>query len=207
VLQSRAPRRALVPWFTAYTVAVAAWYLVLATETRADSSFLTPTKCILLAAGPVAFYAYTVATWRWPTRLTERFPRAMPVVLCAVVVLAIAAAFAHKPHHMARSLYACYVNMGTGEFWQGLSLGLLVLAILGLYVPAAPFKQVFVQGIPLYLGLLLLLAYGRSPYRRGWDDSAARMSIHVAPMIVFYFGMKFGPLLLARREARTEVPA
>jgi hypothetical protein len=199
LLQSRAPRRDLLPGLTVYTVAVIAWYLYLSTETTRDSIFLTPTKCYILAGGTLIFYLYALASWQWPLRFVQALHRAVPALLVIACGLAIVAAFVKMPAHMMESLEACDVNMRTGPHWGGVSLGLVVLAVLGLFVPGPRFKQVFVYGIPLYIELILLLGAGRSPYRAGWDDSAARMSIHIAPMIVFYFGMKFGPLLFAPR--------
>ena len=61
--------------------------------------------------------------------------------------------------------------------------------------------EVFVYGVPIYIVLTLLVVYGRDPYRLGPGDSAARMALHVIPMVFFYFGLKFIPLLRATPAA------
>ncbi len=193
VLHSRLPRRALLVSLGGYTAAIAGWYLLLGSQLSAAHTFLTPRKCLVIVAISVGMLAYATAATSprlpWLARLDAR----LAVIAAVIVAIALAVAFADRPDHMAASARAWATNLGASRYWAGGWWAIVALAIVGLWVPAPPSRQAFVATIPLYLALILLLAHGRVPYRVGEGDSATRMSIHVVPLLFFYFGIKLVP--------------
>jgi hypothetical protein len=91
---------------------------------------------------------------------------------------------------MVESLRNWASNLFTQPLWGYSVYAMIALALIALGLPAPRFRQAFAVGIPVYLGFVLLLALGRSPYRSYIDDSANRMTIHVVPLIFHYLGLK-----------------
>jgi hypothetical protein len=182
-----------------FTLVQSTWLLVLAQHLRADSLFLTPRRCYVLVALLLGFFAYAAASMsprgERLRRLSARIPL-LTVVVCGGLLIA---AFLVRPVHMAQSTAAWAESLWQGPYWEGTWQAVAALALLGLLVPAAPAREAFVVGVPVYAGIVLLLVWGRTPYYVGAHDSAARMAIHFVPLVFFYFGLKFIPLF-ARRE-------
>jgi hypothetical protein len=132
-------------------------------------------------------------------RLFARLNRALPFLAALVVALALIYAFATKTEHMWISLVPLLVNLFQSDSWSGVWPLIAIIALVGLFAPGPPARSVFVWGIPIYLALIVLLAYGRTPYRLGTGDSGTRMAMHLIPMTMFYFGVKFIPLLLREK--------
>jgi hypothetical protein len=109
-------------------------------------------------------------------------------------------AFATKWDHMTLSLSPWWYNLFKADYWSGVWPLIFMLAFVGLFAPAPPARAVFAWGIPIYFVLIVLIVYIRSPYRIGTGDSGTRMALHLIPMTMFYFGIKFFPLLLERES-------
>jgi hypothetical protein len=203
VLQSKQPARWLLTATAVYTVAVAAWFAVLAMHVSSTSEFLTPTKCLASAGITVAFLLYALVSLGLAPRFLVRLNRVLPFVVAGIVALALVYAFATKTEHMKISIMPLLENIWLSESWSGVWALITCIAIVGLFAPAPPSRNVFVWGIPIYLALIVLLAYGRTPYRTGTGDSGTRMAMHLIPMTMFYFGVKFIPLLLREPSPRS----
>jgi hypothetical protein len=201
LLPSRLPARAVLPSLTAMTVAVAAWYLLLASGVSASSEFLTPNKAYLMAGIVVAFTAYAaLSAWGvlpWLSRINQW----APLIVIGVLVPALAVGFSVRYELMFTSAKGWLQCLALAPYWQHTWLAIIVLAALGLLAPPAPARSVFVCGIPAYMMVILLLVLGRTHYYFGLGDSATRMSVHLVPLAFFYFGVKFIPLFAAREPA------
>jgi hypothetical protein len=198
---SRLPARAVLAGLLAHAAVVSAWFLTLAASAPPSSDFLTPGKCYLTVAIVAAFVLDVAVLFRWRWRWLAALNRRLPVLIAAVVAASAVLAFVARPDHMWESADACYQNLIVSGFWFGVWPAIGALALLGLLVPAPPARAAFVWGLPVYAALILVLAYGRSPYRLGEGDSAARIAIHLVPACFFYFGIKFLPLLAGSRPA------
>jgi len=200
VLGSRLPARAVLVPLAGFTLATIGWYLLLASGVSASSEFLTPGRCYLLAGITVAFFAYAaLSSWR-PFAFLRRWHRYMPALLALVFGLALVAAFALRFHHMQSSAAGWFTCLLQAPYWEGVWEAIIVLALLGLFAPAPPNRWVFVVGIPAYMALILLLVWKRTPYYNGMGDSASRMAIHLVPLALFYFALKYIPLLARKTD-------
>jgi hypothetical protein len=199
VLPSRLPPRRVLPPFAAYSAATVGWYLLLGSAVPVGSKFLTPMRCYGLATVTLALFGYyALSSWR-PATLLRRLNRHAPLVAAAAIVLALAAAFVVRPEHMATSARAWLLTLWLEPYWEGVWVAIVALAVLGFWAPAPPARWAFVVGVPAYMGLILLLVWGRKPYYVNLGDSASRMAIHLVPLAFFYFALKFAPLLAPAR--------
>jgi hypothetical protein len=184
------PRRRLLPLLTAHVAIVAGWYLVIAPSMPPDGAFLTPARCYLAAGLYLATFGWIVANG----------PRVERLAFVAAAV-ALVAAFAHKPAHMGTSLGFYAANLFVSRWWLGCWWVVLALWVSSRHLPTPPRTKLFTAGIPLYLALVLLLAYGRVPYRYSLADSASRMTLHIAPLVFYYLALKYSA------SGRTTSPA
>ncbi|MBC7975329.1 MAG: hypothetical protein H7138_10110, partial [Myxococcales bacterium] len=201
ILPSRLPRKQIAPQLALSALAIAGWYLLLARGVSADSEFLTPNKCLLMASIPVVFAAYVALTGWARIGFLARIDRAAPLIVVVVLVLALIGGFAVRYELMAGSFHAWRACLLWAPYWQGPWEAIIALGLLGLLVPAAPHRALFVVGVPAYFAVILLLVLGRTPYYVGLGDSASRMAIHLVPLAFFYFGLKFIPLLPDRAKS------
>jgi hypothetical protein len=200
-----APYRVLAP-LGLYSLAITAWCGVLAANAASDSEFLTPTKCIASAAVVVAFFGYAWLSLVVRLRFIERLNAWLPALAALVVGVGLVFAFATKTEHMMISLEPWYENLWHSDAWAGVWPLIIAIAVAGWFTPAPPHRAAFVWGIPIYFVLIVLLAYGRTPYRISNGDSGTRMAMHLIPITMFYFGIKFIPLFYSRDLPGTPAP-
>jgi len=208
VFVSKQPRARLFRWTAPVLAIVVLWYLLLSVFVPSDSAFLTPGKCIALAAVLSAAFGAWCLTWYHPFR---RLVPLVPSLMGAGCALALVLAFALKWDHMCQSTTAVAKNLGSlsisGFTWYGLILTYGATLLL----PSPRFALPFRLGIPLFLGVTVALGAVRVPYRYGVGDSANRMSLHVMLLAFFYFALVFAPLALRfRKQSRqryTSTPA
>jgi hypothetical protein len=193
ILPSQLPRRRLLLGLALASLATAGWYLMLSRGVQADSEFLTPNKCYLMAGLPLAFTAYIAVSGR--VAALARVDRVAPWLVVIALVVALIGGFATHGALMYGSLVAWTSCLLEAPYWQGPWEAIIALAALGLLVPAPPNRAIFALGVPAYFAVILLLVLGRTPYYVGLGDSAARMAIHLVPLAFFYFGLKYIPLL------------
>ena len=196
VLPSRLPARALALGFGSFVVPVVAWYGLLAGHAPRASQFLTKTRCLLLIAVVLGGYAACLLSRH--ARFERARQRAPELALIAIVV-ALVVAFALKPEHMGISARSWLRNLVSG-YW-GVAWPLIAMLVLGASrLPRFASSKVFGYGIAAQVGLIILLAFGRSPYRAAHvGDSANRMMMHLLPLLFFYLALKLIPLFAERR--------
>lgn len=195
VLPSRLPARALLPPLAIVALATCGWYLLLGNAALPESEFLTPGRAYLMASLPVAFTAYYAISTISALRFLRYVNRWSPAVVSAATVIALVAGFTLRYDHLRESADGWYTTLAHAPYWEGGWLAIVGIALLGLFVPAPPFRWVFVVGVAANMALILLLSVSRTPYYVGLGDSAARMAIHAVPLAFFYFGLKFVPRL------------
>lgn len=195
------PRRAITRPLAVFTVLVASWYLVLAAHVSADSEFLTPTRCVAIAAAMIGFFGWWMISARPGL---ARFNRHLPLLAAVAAVLLLAAMFAVKTDHMAVSVQNWLKNLTMlpqwGYAWSGIALA-VVVAVL---VPAPPRHRMFTITIWLSLAATLMLVFPRTPYRFAFLDSAHRMTMHVLPLLFFYLALKTIPAVVAPSRVTME---
>lgn len=196
VLVTKLPIRKVLVALGVYTAAIVVWFVVLAQRVSPESEFLTPNKCYFSAGVVGVFYLYAHFSLATRIPLVEKFNRWLPAITAVLFAVGLVFAFQTKYEHMMISLEPWWHNMIKSESWAGVWPLIFALAIIGLFAPAPPARTLFVWGIPLYFVLILLIVYGRSPYRIGTGDSGIRMALHLIPITFFYFGIKFFPLML-----------
>jgi hypothetical protein len=70
---------------------------------------------------------------------------------------------------------------------------------LSFTTPSVPHARIFSYGAVTTFLLIMVLGLSH-PYRPGPTDSANRMMLQVLPLAMFYFAMKFVPLLSRERQ-------
>lgn len=191
-------RRALAPWFAGYTIFVAAWMIRFGSVAPADSEFLSAGRAAMLAGAIAACFAGWFLLTTAPFR---RLRRLVPVVVAALMAVALVAAFELKPEHMTRSYDALAENVGGlrsgawGITWWVVAL----VSALALLAPPLPAGRALFLAVPVAAALTMLLAYGRIPYRIGLGDSANRMFLHYLPIAMLYPLVKLAPRISERR--------
>lgn len=197
-IPSTAPRRAVAAGFAIYAAVVSAWYLQLATAAPGAGSFLTPLRCYLV----VAMLAGGYALW-WASRfgrLARLAPRA-PEIAAATIALGLAIAFALKPAHMGVSAKSWVINLAVSDYW-GLAWYIIAAVLVVIqWLPSGPAaRRVGFAALSL-VGVILLLVFGRHPYRAiHVGDSANRMMLHVLPLVFLYVGLRLGAYQPRRGE-------
>jgi hypothetical protein len=181
------PRRTVTMLLAAWSLLLIGWYEFLAAHVPADSEFLTPTRCHIVAATVAGFFAWWLVAG---TPIGRRIDRWVPVLVPAALALALGAAFFRDAGHMADSAWGLVHNYTGLPHWGFAWYAIAALVLLGLALPAPPLRWPFVVGIPAYFAFVLLLAIGRVPYYFYEGDSGNRMTLHVVPLIFFYFGLK-----------------
>jgi len=186
---TRLPARAVGAGLVAFAVVVGGWYALLARHVPASGYFLTASRCWLVVAVLVAVVVAWFASRRGPLSRLTPWTGAIVLGGCA---LALAATFALAPAHMGISVRNWALNLFVSEYW-GLAWPVLIVAIaLASRLAQPPDARIFVVGLPAAVGLILLMAYGRTPYRAiHVGDSANRMMLHLVPTLFYYLGLVY----------------
>jgi hypothetical protein len=203
LLPGRIPLRATLVPLTAMTVGIAAWNVFLAAALHETSEFLTPTRCYVMAAIPIAFNIYIAASASGKLPWLAAINRRAPMIAITALTLALAGGFATHYELMSQSADRWLHCLVEAPYWGRTWIAIVALGLLGLAVPAPPARTLFVVGIPAYMAVILGLVLFRTQYYFGLGDSATRMSIHLVPLAFFYFGLKFIPLLQRTSTSRT----
>ncbi len=189
---TRLPRRAITPLLATFTVLIVGWYIELAAHVPADGLFLTPTRCVLVAAGVTAFFGW----WMLADRV--RLPalrRHFELLVASGFVLGLVLAFVAKPAHMIKSAAAWGKNLFRLKHWGWTWYVLIPAALASLPLAPPPRHRAFSFTIWLALVYTMLLALPRIPYRYALLDSANRMTIHILPLLFFYLALKAVPYM------------
>jgi hypothetical protein len=197
VMDSRLPRRALLPWYLAYTAFLVAWFALLGLVVPADSVYLTPTKCALFATAFFLLFAYWLIKDRPVIRYLTRYLIPLTVVAC---VLGIIAAGVTHGDNMRESASIWLGDLWRSPWWASIWKIVAILTVVGLFVPAPPMSKRWVLGVWLFFGLTLIVSSTGTAFGPDIDGSLIRMTIHILPVVVFYGALKFAPLLSAARE-------
>ncbi|MBT8494384.1 MAG: hypothetical protein KJO07_15115 [Deltaproteobacteria bacterium] len=190
-LRSALPRRRLTPWLAAALALFAGWALLQLRQVGADSPYLSPTKI----AAVVGLCAATLAAW-FAIRVNgiRRIVQVLPVLAAAVLATALVIAFVIDGETMAMSTLNLYENLSRSQYWGMFWLCSLALGVLALLVERPRFGEAMAFGVPIFIAAVVLLG-ALHPYRQHYYDSGNRMMVHIAPLMYFYFGLKFVPLL------------
>jgi hypothetical protein len=192
VMGTRLPRRAILPWYLLYTTVVVGWFLLLAFNVPEDSVYLTPKKCLLFAVALALVFGYWLVKDRSLLRHVTRF---LPHLTVAAVGAGILLAAVTHGDNMDIS-----ASIWLGEMWESAYWALIwkcaaLLCVVGIFVPAPPFRAPLLLGIWLFFGLTLIVAAMGSVFGPDIDGSLTRMTIHIVPIVFFYGALKFAPLL------------
>jgi hypothetical protein len=200
VFRSNLPRRWLTTGMVGYTAVVGAWLWRLATQLPEQSRFLSQSKAHLMLAATIAFFGvWLVLDARPLRRLRPRIPQ----LAAALCIGALVITFALQSEHMAISTRAVTTHLFRSPYWGLTWYGAGALWLLALLAPPQPYRTACSYGVPLYIGLIILLGFTREPYRVSIGDSAARMMVHIEPLVFLFLGAS----LIPRRPPPPESPA
>lgn len=198
-LPSRLPREKLTPWILTLLAGTIVWYQALARYVP-HGKFLTPSRCHLVSAALVAFALFWLFAMRGSLATFVR--KHLSQIVAVALALAMVGAFATKFEHMLVSAEAWALNLTELPHWGYSWFFIVVMVFVSLRLPVPRFRQAYSHAIVATLFTVLLLAYGRVPYRFNVNDSANRMTMHILPLMFFYIGLKL--LLASRPEPEPE---
>lgn len=202
VTLSQLPRRTITRCLAAFSIIVIAWWEVVAQNSPESASFTSPMRARMVWLAVVAFFLWWLAS-SWP--LMQRVNRLLPWAIPLLCAMSLVAAFVYKPDHMGLSTGNWLRTMTELPYWGKSTYLTALLALLALTLRAIPFRHAFVSGTLTFLGFVALLGVARKAYVFGFGDSADRMTLHVLPLIFFYFGLKFIPTLAPKNREQLEV--
>ncbi len=197
VMDSRLPRLELLRWYLACTAVLVAWFSLLALNVPADSVYLTPTKCLLFATAFALLFAYWLVKDRPVIRHLTRNLTLIVVVACG---LGIAYAAVTHGDNMRESGSIWLGDLWRSPWWAWIWKIVVILFVVGLFVPAPPQCGRWVLCVWLFFGLTLIISSTGTAFGPDIDGSLIRMTIHILPVVVFYGALKFAPLLATARE-------
>ncbi len=197
VMDTRLPRRAVLPWFALYTGVLVAWFALLSMNVPADSVYLTPIKCMAFGAVLAAVFAYWLIRDRWMFR---RLTPYVAYVLAAVCALGIAYGAVTHGDNMRISAKIWLWDLWKSPWWASIWKVVAVLAVISAFLPAPPQRKPLVLGVWLFFGTTLIISSTGTAFGPDIDGSLIRMTIHITPIVLFYGALKFAPLLSATRE-------
>jgi hypothetical protein len=172
------------------------WEVVLLRHIGEGTTILSPSKVYLLMAVVLGFLAVAGLCWYPKTGKLKRWLN--PATLLALSVATLITTLS-KPAHMSESFFSVFANLYLG-YWGAAWFMVLALAILSLLLPRLEVGKFVSTGLISYTLLILLLGFMREPYAIRWADSANRMFLHLLPLTLLFFAVRFGvPLLGAAR--------
>jgi len=189
--QTRLTRAAVFGPYVAFTVVLVSWLVLLTAVVPDDSEYLTPTRGVLMVVAMVGIFAAFLV------RETAIVKRLLPLVPPIVAVLCVVAVGILSVTHLdtfQTSFGIWQHDLWLGKFWGYFQWPLFaVLTVLSFWAPTPPFSRPLRYGIALFFVLVVLLttlgdAYGSSRY-----GSLTRVTLHIVPLIWFYFALVFVP--------------
>jgi hypothetical protein len=161
-----------------------------------QDSFISPANQMIMLAGMGGLVVGVIFSFYQPIERVL-LPNGwwLLLVLFAVSLLL---AFGLRPDHMLNSTVSLLSNLiigGWGLFW----ILLLVTAFFALFLPGFSQERFIISVLALMYGLIVLLAFARTPYRQLWADSGNRMLLHILPVLVWYLAVKYGQALTVSR--------
>jgi hypothetical protein len=195
--QARLSRSAVLVPYLGFTLVLTSWLVVMATVVPDDSEYLTPGRTLLMAGAMAGiFVAYLVP-------VGPRLLAWVPPLAGVLGVFGIAILVALRFDAFRISFPAWQRDLWLGPFWGFLLWPVfLVLAVLSLRVPAPPRSRALRYAIALFFALVVLLTALGDAYGVGRYGSLTRITLHIVPLIAFYFALVFTPVLALRRCAR-----
>lgn len=184
-------RSAILIPYVLFTLVLTAWLVTLATVVPADSLYLTPARTLLMAG--VVFGVFVVFLAR-ETSLGRRLAPKIPPLVAVLAVVGIAIVAVLRSETFLISFPRWQRDLWRGRFW-GLFLWptCAVLAVLALrWRPPRSLRPVG-YAIALFFALVTFLAALGDAYGPGRYGSLTRITLHVVPLIAFYFALVFTP--------------
>ena len=184
-----------------YAALVSVWYLRLAASAPSSGDFLTAGRCFMVVALVTGTW---ILWWLSSHPRLARLVRFTPEIAAATVGLGLVLAFALEPAHMGISARSWAINLVVSDYW-GLAWPLLAaVLILAAWLPPFPPARALGFGLAAAVGLIILLAFGRTPYRAiHVGDSANRMMLHLLPLLFLFIGARLGAGLALRDQQPT----
>jgi hypothetical protein len=185
-----------------YSVFGGLWYVFLLLNIPSGEdvtgSTLSPSRIILVSGIFVAASVGIVLT-RYERVRRQVLPY-VPYLMGAGLLAGLGMVLVSEPgnlHEAIRNtidnmLFAIWWPQTWISYWWGMTwFTMLLLALVSLTLPRIPHERLFALGIPAFFVLVFDFLLVRGGYRLGWGDSANRMLVHILPVIVFYFALKY----------------
>ncbi len=190
--------------YLGFTFVLTAWLLLMAAVVPDDSIYLTPTRSLLMVAAVVAiFVAFLVRATALGARLLPIIPPLLAI--SCLVVIAIAAATHFDVFRTSFTIWQR--GLWLGSFWGYFLWPLFaVLAVWSLRVQPPPFSRPLRYGIAVFFTLVVLLTTLGADYGPGRFGSLTRVTLHIVPLIWFYFALVFAPAWCRWRSAAKGEP-
>lgn len=202
--QTRLARAQVVVPYLAFTVLLVAWLVLMAAVVPDDSIYLTPGRSLLMAA---AIAMIAPAFLARDTALGTRLAPLVPKLVVGLCVAVIAAAAVLRFEVFSTMFPIWQRDLWLGSFWgYFLWPTFAVLAVLSLRVEPAPYARAMGYGIVAFFSLIVLLTTIGDEYGSSRYGSLTRITLHVVPLIWFYFAIVFVPAWSRLADAKASEP-
>lgn len=183
-----------------FTALLVGWLVLMASATPADSEYLTPTRSLLMAAAVTAPLALFLP-------IVRRLLPLVPIAATILCILAVAGIAITRSEAFEVSFPTWQRDLWTGSYWgYAFWPACAALAILATRVPPPPHARWLRYGIALFFALVALLAGLADFYSSGRYAGLTRLTLHVVPLITYYFALTFVPWVSRRALKAGTIP-
>jgi hypothetical protein len=193
---TRFDRRALAWPLVAFTLLLVGWLSLLVSILPEDSLHLTPTKGLLMIA---ALVAIAIACLLRDVPLVRRL--FTPPVIAIAIGVGVLAIVAIRFDAFVQTFGNWQADLWLHPYWGYVTWPLLAILGLGCFWVEQPSHTRGLRyALAMFFALVILLA-ALAPaayYHTGRYGDLTRISVHVVPLLVFYFALVFTPVVAAK---------
>ncbi len=170
--------------FIPYLVIQGIWYfLVYFMEIETFLSSMEKIQILLTSLACFAMiFVIFLSQWRLLQRILDWTGRAFPFLL---LVVWSALGIMNPPQYLTnlQSLgLDLFITGNWGSFWYVV----VSLFIISMFLSHFPQKRLLSRFMVGFVAIVEILGFFRVPYHDEWNDSANRMMIHIAPLVLFF---------------------
>lgn len=127
-------------------------------------------------------FVILISQWRLLQRILEWAGRILPFFLLVVwSVLGIM-----NPTHYFTNLRSLGLDLFVTGNWGSFWYAAVFLFIISYFIGHFPQKRLLLRFMVSFVAIIEILGFFRVPYHDEWTDSANRMMIHIAPLVLFF---------------------
>ena len=137
---------------------------------------------LISAASFGLVFVILLSRWRILKWILDWSGKLLPfILLVAWIVLGFL-----NPSQAIINLRAISTNLFISGNWGSFWYAALVLILISVFIRRFPQKGILLSFLVSFVSIVEILGFFRHPYHNQWYDSANRMMIHIAPLVLFF---------------------